>query len=149
MDLSVRSSLDKKAWESATAKEQTFLAFCMAFVKVSGEVTDSESDHWDVILAAEAKIRAYLVENKFQIIKQEDFELHEIADGILAGKVIRSLQAHYGISVCGMEFANHSLPECDRKFNKAIKVAERLAMIGCSKQDNLPYFNAGKHLASL
>jgi superfamily II DNA or RNA helicase len=149
MDLSVWSSLDKMAWDSASAKEQTFLAFCMAFVEVSGEITQSESDHWDAILAAEAQIRAYLVENKFQIIKQEDFKLSEIADGILAGKVIRPLQAHYGISVCGMEFIENSLSECDRKFNKAIKVAERLAMIGCSKQDNLPYFNASKHLASL
>ena len=149
MDLSVWSSLDKMAWESATPKEQTFLAFCMAFVEVSGEITQSESDHWDAILAAEAQIRSYLVENKFQIIKQEDFNLAEIADGILAGKIIRSLQAHYGISVCGMEFVDNSLSECDRKFNKAIKVAERLAMIGCSKQDNLPYFNASKHLASL
>ena len=149
MNLSVWSSLDKMAWKSATVKEQNFLIFCMAFAEVSGEMTQSESDHWDAILLAEAHIRAYLVENKFQIVKQEDFELADIADGILAGKVIRSLQAHYGISVCGMAFADHTLSECDRKFNKAIKVSERLAMIGCSKQDNLPYFNASEHLASL
>jgi superfamily II DNA or RNA helicase len=149
MNLSIWSSLDKTAWKSATAKEQVFLAFCMAFAEVSGEKTQSESDYWDATLAAEAHIRCYLVENKFQIVKQEDFDLADIADGMLAGTVIRSLQAHYGISVCGTVFINHSISECDRKYHKAIKIAERLAMIGCSKQDNLPYFNAKDHLASL
>jgi len=149
MNLSVWSSLDKMAWKSATVKEKTFLVFCMAFAQVSGELTQSESDQWDAILETEAQIRGYLVKNKFQIVKQEDFDLGDIADGILAGKVIRPLQAHYGISVCGMAFIDYDLSECDRKFNKAIKVAERLAMIGCSKQDNLPYFNASDHLATL
>ncbi len=149
MNLSVWSSLDKMAWKSATAKEQVFLAFCMAFTEVSGEPTQSESDYWDVALAAEAKIRGYLVENKFQIVKQKDFSLSDIADGMLAGTVVRALQAHYGISVCGNVFLNHTDAECDRKYQKAIKIAERLAMIGCSSQDNLPYFNASNHLASL
>jgi len=149
MNLSVWSSLDKTAWKSATAKEQVFLAFCMAFAEVSGDKTQSESDYWDATLAAEAHIRAYLVENKFQIKKHEDFDLADIADGMLAGTVIRSLQAHYGISVCGTAFKNHTISECDRKYHKAISIAERLAMIGCSRQDNLPYFNANDHLASL
>jgi superfamily II DNA or RNA helicase len=149
MNASIWSSLDKTAWKSATPKEQVFLAFCMAFAEVSGEKTKSESDYWDATLAAEAHIRGYLVENGIQIVKQEDFDLSDIADGMLAGTVIRSLQAHYGISVCGTDFMNHSTTECDRKYHKAIKIAERLSMIGCSKQDNLPYFNASDHLASL
>ncbi|MBT5514726.1 MAG: DEAD/DEAH box helicase [Rhodospirillaceae bacterium] len=149
MNLSVWSSLDKKAWKSATPKEQVFLAFCMAFAEVSGDKTRSESDYWDATLAVEARIRAYLVENKIQIVKQHDFDLADIADGMLAGTVIRTLQAHYGISICGAVFSNQSVSECDRKYHKAIKIAERLAMIGCSTQDNLPYFNANDHLASL
>ena len=149
MDLSVWSSLGRTAWKSATAKEQVFLAFCMAFKEVSGDPTKSESDYWDATIAAETVIRGYLVKNKFQIVKQNDFNLADIADGMLAGTVVRTLQSHYGISLCGDVFKNYSDAECDRKYHKAIKIAERLAMIGCSKQDNLPYFNAANHLASL
>jgi len=149
MNLSVWSSLGLTAWKSATIKEQVFLAFCMAFKEVSGAPTQSESDYWDVALAAEAHIRRYLVEHKFQIVKHQDFDLSDIADGMLAGTVVRALQAHYGISLCGEVFMNHDDAECDRKYQKAIKIAERLAMIGCSHQDNLPYFNARDHLASL
>ncbi len=149
MDVSIWNSLDKTAWKSATPKEQVFLSFCMAFALVSADETHSESDYWDVTLAAEAQIRAYLVENKFKIVKHEDFDLADIADGMLAGTVIRSLKAHFGISVCGTAFINHTVSECDRKYHKAIKIAERLAMIGCSEEDNLPYFNASDHMASL
>jgi len=149
MDVSVWNSLDRMAWKSATAKEQVFLAFCMAFKEVSSEPTKSESDYWDVALAAEAKIRGYLVKNQFQIVKQKDFNLADIADGMLAGTVIRPLQANFGISVCGDVFDDHDYAECDRKYQKAVRIAERLTMIGCSSQDNLPYFNARDYLASL
>lgn len=149
MNLSVWNSLGLTAWKSATAKEQVFLAFCVAFKDVSGEPTQSESDYWDVALAAETRIRAYLVENKFQIVKQKDFDLADIADGMLAGTVVRALRANYGISLCGEVFENHTSAECERKYQKAIQIAERLAMIGCSPQDNLPYFNAADHLATL
>jgi superfamily II DNA or RNA helicase len=149
MDLSVWTSLGGTAWKSATGKEQVFLAFCKAFVEVSGEPTQSESDYWDAALAAEARIRAYLVENKFRILKQGEFDLSLIADGMLAGREIRSLQAHYGISLCGTVFQTHTPAERERKYQKAVKIAERLAILGCSSQDNLPYFNAADHLAAL
>ena len=149
MDLSVWSSLGATAWKTATAKERVFLAFCMAFAEVSGEPTQSESDYWNVALAAEAYIRGYLLERKFQIVKQDDFDLSLIADGMLAGTKIRTLQAHYGISLCGPVFQMHTLDERERKYQKALKISERLAIIGCSSQDNLPYFNAAHHLASL
>ncbi len=80
--------------------------------------------HWNVALAAEARIRAYLAENKFRIVKQEDFDLSLIADGMLAGTEIRTLQAHYGISLCGTMFQTHTLAESERKYQKAIKIAE-------------------------
>jgi superfamily II DNA or RNA helicase len=149
MNISIWNSLGPTAWKSAEPKEQVFLAFCMAFQNVSGEPTQSESDYWDAALATEALIRSYLVANKIQIIKQEDFNLSDISDGMFAGTKVRALKANYGISLCGEVFENHTSPECERKYQKAIKIAERLAMIGCSSQDNLPYFNASDHLASL
>ena len=147
MDLSVWASLGGTAWKTANAKEQIFLSFCKAFGEVSGEATKSESHFWDVALDVEANIRGYLVENKLQLKKQENFELSLIADGMLAGKEIRTLQAHYGISLCGEVFQTHSVVESERKYQKALKVAERLAVMGCSSKDNLPYFNAADHLS--
>ncbi len=149
MNLSVWNSLGATAWKSATAKEQVFLAFCKAFVEVSGEPTQSESDYWNAALAAEVLIRSYLVENKFRIVKQGEFDLSLIADGMLAGREIRTLQAHYGISLCGTVFQTHTLGESERKYQKALNIAERLAILGCSPQDNLPYFSAADHLATL
>ena len=148
MNLSVWESLGGTAWKSATDKEKVFLAFCMAFAEVSGEETKSESDYWDAALGAEARIRTYLVKKKFWIKKQEDFELSLIADGLLAGKEIRTLQAHYGISLCGTAFQTHTPAESERKYQKAIKISERLAVLGCSSHDNLPYFNAADILAA-
>ncbi|PHS79514.1 MAG: hypothetical protein COB59_01590 [Rhodospirillaceae bacterium] len=148
MNLSVWESLGGTAWKSATDKEKVFLGFCMAFAEVSGDETNSESEYWDAALATEAHIRAHLVKHKFWIKKQEDFELSLIADGMLAGKLIRTLQAHYGISLCGIAFQTHTPAENERKYQKAIKIAERLAMLGCSSQDSLPYFNAADHLTA-
>ena len=146
MDTSVWESLGNLAWKSATDNERVFLTFCMAFAEVSGEATDSETDYWDATLEAEAQIRAHLVKNEFWIKKQEDFDLALVADGMLAGQKIRTLQAHYGISISGFVFQNHSPDENERKYQKAIKIAERLAMLGCSNRDSLPYFNAADYL---
>ena len=148
MNVSIWKNLGSSAWKSATEKEQVFLAFCMAFAEVSGEPTQSESDYWNAALAAETRIRAYLTEKKFRIVKRDFFDLSLLADGMLAGKEVRTLQSHFGISLCGPVFQTHTRAESERKYQKAIKVAERLAMIGCSAQDNLPYFNATDHLAA-
>ncbi|SCA55561.1 DNA/RNA helicase, superfamily II [Candidatus Terasakiella magnetica] len=142
MNLSIWESLGSTAWKTATDQERVFLSFCMAFSEVSGDETDSETDYWEQALAAEARIRAYIVKNKFKIKKQEDFDLNLIADGMLEGKRIRTLQAHYGISLCGTTLSTHSPRENERKYQKSIKIAERIAMLGCSSQDNLPYFKA-------
>ena len=147
MNLSIWISLGGTAWKSANDKEKIFLTFCKSFVEVSGEPTQSESDYWDIALMAEANVRAFLVDNNIQLIKQDDFQLSLIADGMFAGKEIRSMQAHYGISLCGQIFQTQTLEECERKYQKAIKITERLAVMGCSIQDNLPYFNAAMHLA--
>ena len=147
MNLSIWISLGGTAWKSANDKEKIFLTFCKSFVEVSGEPTQSESDYWDIALMAEASVRAFLVDNNIQLIKQDDFQLSLIADGMFAGKEIRSMQAHYGISLCGQIFQTQTLEECERKYQKAIKITERLAVMGCWVQDNLPYFNAATHLA--
>ena len=147
MNLSIWISLGGTAWKSANDKEKIFLTFCKSFVEVSGEPTQSESDYWDIALMAEASVRAFLVDNNIQLIKQDDFQLSLIADGMFAGKEIRSMQAHYGISLCGQIFQTQTLEECERKYQKAIKITERLAVMGCSVQDNLPYLNAATHLA--
>ncbi len=149
MDVSVWNRLGGTAWKSANGKEQVFLAFCMAFQEVSSERTDTESEFWDVALAAEARIRGYLVKNKIHIVKKDNFNLALLADGMLAGKEIHTLQAHYGMSLCGTVFQTHTLEENQRKYEKALRIAERLALMGCSSQDNLPYFNAAEHLAGL
>ena len=148
MNLSIWSRLGTNAWKSANGKEQVFLAFCMAFAEVSSEMTNGESEYWDAALAAEAGIRAYLVKRNIQILKQDDFDLGYIANGMKAGKEIRTLQVHYGISLCGTVFQTHSPAENGRKYQKAIKIAERLAILGCSSRDNLPYFKAADHLAA-
>ena len=147
MDVSVWISLGSRAWKSANTKEKVFLAFCKSFVEVSSELTQSESDYWDVALAAETRVRAFLVENEIQLNKQDDFQLSVIADGMFAGREIRSMQAHYGISLCGEVFQMQTRDECERKYQKAIQITERLAAMGCSVQDNLPYFNARSHLS--
>ena len=146
MDLSVWRSLGNTAWKNSNGREQVFLAFCMAFQEVSGEPTQTESEYWDVALEAEANIRKYLVQKNIQIVKQVDFNLAYLADGMLVGKEIRTLQAHYGISLCGEGFISHSQDENERKYQKALRIAERLAVIGCSSQDNLPYFKAADHI---
>ena len=67
---------------------------------------------------------------------------------MFAGTQIRTLQAHYGISLTGSMFETHTREECERKYQKAIRITERLAAIGSSSRDNLPYFNAADHLAA-
>ena len=149
LDPDVWEDLEGYAWKSASEKEKIFLSFCRAFVEVSETKTQSESDYWNVALAAEAKVRAYLVEQKIRVVKQDDFDPSLITDGMLAGRIIRTLQAHYGISLCGAAFQTHDSDENERKYQKALRVTERLAVTGCSPQDNLPYFNAANHLAAL
>ncbi len=148
LNLSVWGSLETSAWRTASVDEQIYMLFCMAFAGVSGEETKSESDYWDVALAAERNIRAYLIDNEIQIVKQLDFDLDGIADGVNTRRKIRTLQANYGISLAGPSFDECTRSECERKYQKAIKITERLATLGCSTQDNLPYFNAEEYMAA-
>jgi len=148
MNTRIWERLGGSAWKTATDKEKVFLSFCKAFAEVSGDETHSETEYWDAALTAEAGIRAHLLKNELSIKKQKDFELALIADGMLAGRMIRTLQAHYGIYLCGKTFETHTPEERERKYQKAIKIAERLAVLGCSAKDNLPYFNTADYLAA-
>ena len=58
------------------------------------------------------------------------------------GRRIRSLQANHGILLCGQLFENSSSEELERKYQRALQIVERLTVMGCSSQDNLPYFKA-------
>ena len=149
MDLGIWRSLGSAAWKTSNDREKMFLVFCKAFEEASGEATASETRYWDIALEAESKIRGFLVKNGIQIVKQDDFELSMISDGLSAGKVIGSLTSNYGISVCGEVMLKNSDLENERKYQKAIKVAERIIVMGCSNRDTLPYFNASEYLASL
>lgn len=147
MNVAIWKEMGGTAWKLAEPREKIFLAFCLAFAEVSSEKTASESDFWDHVLGAETSIRGHLVDKKIQMVKQNSFDITTLADAMLAGRHIRTLQAHYGIYLCGDVLENNSSLEIERKYSKALKVAERLAVMGCSARDNLPYFNAAEHLA--
>ncbi len=149
MNQSVWSAMGGTAWKLAEPREKVFLVFCLAFARVSARKTKSESAFWDDVMAAETEIRGYLVERKIQLTKQDAFDISTLADAMLAGRHIRTVQAHYGISLCGDVLENCSSQEIERKYSKAVKVAERLAVMGCSARDNLPYFNAAEYLAAV
>ena len=88
-------------------------------------------------------------EKKIQISARPEFDLSLISDGIFNGTQIRTLQAHYGISLCGPTFKAETHEVCERKYQKAIRITERIAAMGSSNRDNLPYFNAAEHLTTL
>ncbi len=148
MDINIWSSLSKSAWKSSNEKEKIFLIFCKAFEISSGELTSSETKYWDLALNAESLIRKYLLKNGINIIKNDEFDLSLVADGLSSGKIVRSLQSNYGICVCGKEMLLNSDIENERKYQKAIKIAERITIMGCSSRDTLPYFNAAEFLQS-
>ncbi|MCZ6604873.1 MAG: DEAD/DEAH box helicase [Alphaproteobacteria bacterium] len=142
LDHSVWRSLDRSAWEGADAKEQIFLVFCKAFELVSDRETGSPSEYWDAVLEAEAELRAYLVRRGIKVGRHDAFDLGVIADGFTHGRYVRTLQSSYGISVCGTVFAELDDIENERKYQKALKIVERITVMGCSSRDNLPYFKA-------
>ncbi len=140
LDTTVWGSLGRSAWTGGTPKEHVFLAFCRAFELVSAEETGSESEYWDIVLKAEARLRTYLVKTGIAVRRQETFDISIIADGLTNGRYIRTLQSSCGIAICGTAIEAHTEPENERKYQKALKIAERIAVMGCSPRDNLPYF---------
>ena len=142
MNKAIWRTLGRTAWTGAERDELIFLAFCKAFSLVSGVPSSSDSEFWHYALQGEAAIRHFLVENRIQITKGEEFEHAVLVDGLMHGRRIRALQANHGILLCGELFAECSEEELERKYQRALQIIERLSVMGCSSQDNLPYFKA-------
>ncbi|MGC6530295.1 MAG: DEAD/DEAH box helicase [Candidatus Puniceispirillaceae bacterium] len=138
-------TLGDTAWTGAEKPELIFLAFCKAFALVSGAPSTSDSDFWKLTLDGEAAVRGFLVQNRLQIVKSEEMEHAILVDGLMHGRKIRALQANHGILLCGELFVDTDPDELERKYQRALQIIERLSVMGCSSQDNLPYFKA-KHI---
>ena len=87
-------------------------------------------------------MRTFLVENRLQIVKAEEMDHAILVDGLMHGRKIRALQANHGILLCGELFQEGDADELERKYQRALQITERLSVMGCSSQDNLPYFKA-------
>ena len=142
MNKDIWRTLGRTAWTGAERDELISLACCKAFSLVSGVPSSSDSEFWHYALQGEAAIRHFLVENRIQITKGEEFEHAVLVDGLMHGRRIRALQANHGILLCGELFAECSEEELERKYQRALQIIERLSVMGCSSQDNLPYFKA-------
>tara|TARA_B100000745_G_scaffold198293_1_gene130756 strand:- start:215 stop:1006 length:792 start_codon:yes stop_codon:yes gene_type:complete len=145
---SVWDSLEKQAWLTKNIEELTFLIFCKSFYFVSGEKTNSESEYWKLIIDAEINVRKFLISKNISVIKQEEFSFASIADGLLLGTKVRTVQAHYGIFISGQPFEDLSIKELERKYQKALQISERIVIMGCHNKEKLPYFNAELELSA-
>ena len=142
MNHNIWRTLGSTAWTGAEKQELIFLAFCKAFELVDGPPSNSDSEFWKITLDGEAALRKFLVENKIQIVKQEEFNHAILVDGLMHGKRIRALQSNHGILLCGQQFEALEEEELERKYQRALQIIERITVMGCSSQDNLPYFKA-------
>ena len=142
MNHHIWKTLGSTAWTGSEKPELIFLAFCKAFALVSGQSSSSDSEFWKLTLDGEAAVRAFLVENRLQIVKAEQMDHSILVDGLLHGRKIRALQANHGILLCGELFQDLDADSLERKYQRALQITERLAVMGCSSQDNLPYFKA-------
>ena len=88
-----------------------------------------------------------MIAKNIVVHKQEEFCYSSIADGLQLGKKVRTVQAPYGIYICGIAFENQENKELERKYQKALQISERIIIMGCHKNEKLPYFNAQLVLA--
>ena len=140
MNKNIWQNMESTAWRDANIYEKLFLTFCLAFDFVSGEMTNSEHEFWNLTLDAEKKIREFLFEREITIPQQEEFIFTTLADGLSKGRVIRPVQTNYGIALCGENFVKNSSDENERKFQKALQVIERIAAMGVTNTEDLPYY---------
>ena len=128
------------AWRDANIYEKLFLSFCLAFDFVSGDMTNTENEFWNLTLRAEKKVRQFLFEKEVTIPQQEEFIFSHLSDGLIKGRIIRTVQTNYGISICGENFLINSSDINERKFQKALQVVERIAAMGVTNTEELPYY---------
>ncbi len=140
MNHSIWANMEASAWRDANIYEKLFLTFCLAFDFVSGEMTGSEHEFWNLTLDAEKKVRQFLFDREIIIPEQEEFIFTTLADGLSKGRVIRPVQTNYGIALCGENFIKNSEDENERKFQKALQVIERIAAMGVTNTEELPYY---------
>ena len=50
------------------------------------------------------------------------------------------MQTNYGIALCGENFSKNSEEINERKFQKALQVIERIAAMGVTNTEELPYY---------
>ncbi len=142
LNVSIWGSMDASAWRTANDKEQAFLVFCLAFAKSSPDVAESEGQYWEETLNTEAEIRRELIDNDRKIDRQMDFDLSWLADGLDTRKEVRTLQANFGVSIIGPLLESLPRKDCEAKYQRAVRITERIVTLGCSSEDDLPYFVA-------
>ena len=142
LNVSVWDSLGEYAWRTATEKEMAYLLFCEAFVRAGTDKVDTEVEYWETTLKTEAEMRADLINRGQSVKKQMEFDLGWIADGLEGRREVRTLQANYGVAIVGPFLNSMSQSECETKYQRAIKITERLVALGCSGEDDFPYFSA-------
>jgi len=142
LNISVWNSLADSAWRTATRQEIAYLLFCDAFVRSSAETAGSEGEYWETTLATEAEMRADILERGYSVDKQMEFDLGWIADGLETRREVRTLQANYGVAIVGPVLNASSRSESETKYQRAVKITERLVTLGCTTSDDLPYFKA-------
>ncbi len=140
MNQAIWKNMESSAWRDANIYEKLFLSFCLAFDFVSGEMTSSENEFWNLTLTAEKKVRKFLNERDVTIPQQEEFIFSTLSDGLSKGRVIRPVQTNYGIAICGDNFFQNSEEINERKFQKALQVIERIAAMGVTNTEELPYY---------
>ena len=86
------------------------------------------------------KGKAFLYEREIVIPQQEEFIFTHLSDGLIKGRVIRPVQTNYGVSICGENFSKNTSDVNERKFQKALQVVERIAAMGVTNTEELPYY---------
>ncbi len=140
MNHSIWANMETSAWRDANIYEKLFLSFCLAFDFVSGDLTSSEHEFWNLTLEAEKKVRQFLYDREITIPEQEEFIFTNLSDGLSKGRVIRPVQTNYGIALCGENFLKNPVDVNERKFQKALQVIERIAAMGVTNTEELPYY---------
>ena len=140
MNVTVWKSMEASAWKDANIYEKLFLSFCLAFRYVSGEQTNSENEFWNLTLKGEKKVREFLYEKSITIVQQDEFIFSALTDGLSKGRVIRPVQTNYGVAICGENFIENTNDINERKFQKALQIVERLAAMGVTNTEELPYY---------
>ena len=140
MNVSVWKSMETSAWKDANIYEKLFLSFCLAFSFVSGEQTSTENEFWNLTLQGEKKVREFLYDNSITIVQQDEFIFSALTDGLSKGRVIRPVQTNYGVAICGENFMKNTTEINERKFQKALQIVERIAAMGVTNNEELPYY---------